>query len=53
MPLEDLMGLLIAVSILLVAVAAVVVLVKLASLLDDIREKLEHIWPTEKGRERT
>ena len=53
MPLADLMRVLIAVSILLVAVAAVVVLVKLASLLDKVREKLEQIWPSERGRERT
>ncbi|MBI3326809.1 MAG: hypothetical protein HYZ81_08920 [Nitrospinae bacterium] len=53
MPLDDFFRLLIAVSVLLVAVAAMVVLLKLARLLDDIREKLEHIWPTEKGRERT
>ncbi|MBI3329521.1 MAG: hypothetical protein HYZ81_22810 [Nitrospinae bacterium] len=53
MPLDDFMRLLIAVSILLVAVAAVVVLVKLAMLLDNLREKIDQIWPTERGRERT
>ncbi len=52
MPLDDLMRLLIAVGILLVAAATVVVLVKLARLLDNVREKIEQWWPTEKGRER-
>ena len=52
MPIGDIVRLLTAVAILLVAVAAVVALVKLALLLDHLREKLEQWWPIENGRER-
>lgn len=51
MPVGDIVRLLIAVAVLLVALAGVVVLVKLALLLDNLREKLEQWRPTENGRE--
>jgi hypothetical protein len=51
MPLGDLMQLAGAVSILLVAVVALIVLVKLTILIDRVMEKIEQRWPTEAGRE--
>ena len=51
MPVADVIRLLNAVALLLVAVAAVVVLVRVAMLLDSLREKLEQRWPSEKRRE--
>jgi hypothetical protein len=49
MPLGDLMQLAGAVSILLVAVVALIVLVKLTILIDRVMEKIEQRWPLRQG----
>jgi hypothetical protein len=50
MPLSDLMQLAGAVLILLIAVVALIVLVKLTILIDRVMHKIGQPWPTEAGR---